>query len=173
MSPEGREPRLGEGLRRLTGSANTDCMRRVLVLALVASLSTAVAAVAATRPATLATFTRYGWGHDRGMSINRWGRGYAQINSGAGCPCFGVAFQLSHVEGTTENATATETVVRLYGAIHRHVYPIPSPLPRIGQRAVLRLHNGVVDEVFTGDDYCGPGAKATSGAGAVIGPCGA
>lgn len=148
-------------------------MRWVLVLALVASLSTAAAAVAATRPATLATFAG-GWsGHDRGMGINRWGRGYAQINSGADCPCFGVAFQLSHVEGTTETATAIETVVRLYGATHRHVYPIPSPLPRIGQRAVLRLRNGIVDEVFTGDDYCRPGAKVTSGAGAVIGPCGA
>jgi hypothetical protein len=135
-------------------------MRWVPILAVVASLSMLASAAAATRPATLATFTRYWWGHDRGMSINRWGRGYAQINSGAGCPCFGVAFQLSHVEGTTENATATETVVRLYGAIHRHVYPIPSRLPRIGQRAVLRLHDGVVDEVFTGDDYCGPGAKA-------------
>jgi hypothetical protein len=105
------------------------------------------------------------------MGINRWGRGYAQINSGAGCPCFGVAFQLSHVEGTTDDATATETLVRLYGV--KHGYPASSPLPRVGQRAVLRLRNGIIDEVFTGDDYCGPGAKATGGAGAVIGPCGA
>jgi hypothetical protein len=135
-------------------------VRWVPVLPLVASLSTVAGATAATRPATLATFARSWVGHDRGMGINRWGRGYAQINSGAGCPCFGVAFQLSHVEGSTENATATETVVRLYGATHRHVYPIPTPLPRIGQRAVLRLRNGVIDEAFTGDDYCGPGAKA-------------
>jgi hypothetical protein len=133
--------------------------RWVLVLALVAFVSGAVGARAGTRPATLRTFVG-GWGgHDRGLTINRWGRGYAQINSGAGCPCFGVAFQLLHVVGTTANATATETVVRLYGPIHRHVYPIPSTLPRIGQRAILRLHNGVIDEVFTGDDYCGRGAK--------------
>jgi hypothetical protein len=46
-------------------------------------------------------------------------------------------------------------------------------LPRIGQRAVLRLRNGVIDEIFTGDDYCGRGARATGGAGAVMGPCGA
>jgi hypothetical protein len=115
-------------LLRLTSRANTGLVRWVLVLTLVASLWTAAAAVAATRPATLATG---GWGgHDRGMGINRWGRGYAQINSGAGCPCFGVAFQLSHVEGTTDDATATETLVRLYGA--KHGYPAMSPLPRIG-----------------------------------------
>jgi hypothetical protein len=146
--------------------------RWVLALALVASVSAVVSAKAATHPATLASFAG-GWGgHDRGMSINRWGRGFAQINSGAGCPCFGVAFQLSSGEGTTENATATETVVRLYGA--KHGYPAtPPPLPRIGQRAILRLHNGIIDEVFTGDDYCGAGAKVASGAGAIIGPCGA
>jgi hypothetical protein len=98
------------------------------------------------------------------MGINRWGRGFAQINSGAGCPCFGVAFQLSHIEGTTDDATATETVVRLYGA--KHGYPAPSPLPRIGQRAVLRLRDGIIDEVFTGDDYCGPKAKGIAHCGA-------
>ena len=99
------------------------------------------------------------------MGINRWGRGYAQINSGAGCPCFGVAFQLSHVQGTTKNATATETVVRLYGATHG--YPAtPPPLPRIGQRATLRLQNGIIQEAFTGDDYCGRDAKG-------VAPCGA
>jgi len=127
-------------------------------LVLVAFALTVAGAAAATRRATLATFVGSWSGHDRGMGINRWGRGYAQINSGASCPCFGVAFQLSHVQGTAENATATETVVRLYGPTHRHVYPIPSPLPRIGQRALLRLRHGVIDEVFTGDDYCAPGA---------------
>jgi hypothetical protein len=133
--------------------------RWVLALALVASVSAVVGAKAATHPATLASFVGRWDGHDRGMSINRWGRGFAQINSGAGCPCFGVAFQLTRVEGTTENATATETVVRLYGA--KHGYPAtPPPLPRIGQRAILRLRNGIIDEVFTGDDYCGRQAKA-------------
>jgi hypothetical protein len=137
--------------------------RWVLALVLVASVSTVVGAKAATRPATLATFAGDWGGHDRGLGINRWGRGFAQINSGAGCPCFGVAFQLSHVEGTTENATATETVVRLYGVKHR--YPAP-PLPRIGQHATLRLRDGIIQESFTGDNYCGPKAKG-------IAPCGA
>ncbi len=73
---------------------------------------------------------------------------FAQVNSGADCPCFGVAFQLSHVEGTTESATAMATLVRLYGA--RHGYPAPSPLPRIGQRVVLRLRNGKIDDPLTG-----------------------
>jgi hypothetical protein len=137
-------------------------MTRLLAVAatlLLAMLVSEPAAPAVTSRATLRTFAG-GWnGHDRGMSINRWGRGFAQINSGASCPCFGVAFQLSRVRGTTENATATETVVRLYGA--KHGYPAtPPPLPRIGQRATLRLHNGIIDEVFTGDDYCGRQAKA-------------
>lgn len=145
--------------------------RSILALAFIASVPAAVDASALTRPATLATFAGSWGGHDRGLVINRGGRGFAQVNSGAGCPCFGVAFQLSHVEGTTANATAREIIVRLYGA--KHGYPAPSPLPRIRQRAVLRLHNGIIDEVFTGDNYCGVGAKVTSGAGAVIGPCGA
>jgi len=139
--------------------------RWVLALALVAPLPAVIGAQVATRPATLATFAG-GWGgHDRGLTINRWGRGFAQVNSGAGCPCFGAAFQLSHVRGTTENASATETVVRLYGA--KHGYPAtPPPLPRIGQQAILRLRNGIVQESFTGENYCGPRAKG-------IAPCGA
>ena len=156
---------------RLARRANTRGVRWVRLLGFAACLSAVAATAATTPPATLATFTDYGGGHDRGMGINRWGRGYAQINSGAGCPCFGVAFQLSHVKGTARDATAIETVVRLYGPIHRHVYPIPSPLPRIGQRAVMRLRNGVVDEAFTGDTYCGPGAEVARDA--VMGPCGA
>ena len=143
-------------------------MRRAAGSLLVASLA-ALALTGCwggtTPRATLATFVG-GWGgHDRGMGINRSGRGFAQINSGAGCPCFGVAFQLSHVEGTTESATATETVVRLYGATHG--YPAtPPPLPGIGQRATLSLRDGIIQESFTGDDYCGPKAKG-------IAPCGA
>jgi hypothetical protein len=134
-------------------------------LVLVASVSGVVGANAATRPATLATFAGNWGGHDRGLIINRWGRGFAQANNGAGCPCFGVAFQLSHVEGTTENATATETVVKLYGT--KHGYPAtPPPLPRIGQHATLRLRDGIIQDSFTRDNYCGPRAKG-------IAPCGA
>lgn len=119
---------------------------------------------AAARPATLATFAGSWAGHHRGLSINRWGRGFAQVNFGAGCPCFGVAFQLSHVQGTTESATATATVVKLYGA--RHGYPAPSPLPRIGQRVVLRLRNGKIEDPLTRENYCGAKAKGFA-------PCGA
>lgn len=122
------------------------------------------AAQAAARPATLATFAGSWGGHSRGLFINRWGRGFAQVNSGAGCPCFGVAFQLSHVEGTAESATATSTVVRLYGA--RQGYPAPSPLPRIGQRVVLRLRNGKIEDPLTRDNYCSAQAKGFA-------PCGA
>jgi hypothetical protein len=133
----------------------------ILAIALAASVATVGGAKGATRPATLATFAG-GWsGHDRGMTINRWGRGFAQVNWGAGCPCFGVAFQLSHVEGTAENATATEIVVRLYGW-----RPTPPPLPRIGQHAMLRLRQGVIQESFTRTDYCGPEAKGPTECGA-------
>src|SRR5579885_1824225 len=100
MSPE-REPNVeGRYLAPASEGPNTGRVRWVRVLALVACLSAVAVTAAATPPATLATFTDYGWGHDRGMGINQWGRGYAQINSGAGCPCFGVAFQLSRVKGT-------------------------------------------------------------------------
>ena len=44
----------------------------------------------------------------------------------------------------------------------------PIPLSRISSTSVSSF-----DESFTGDDYCGRGAKVTGGAGAVIGPCGA
>jgi hypothetical protein len=141
-------------------------MRRwILGFAVLGSAWTLVgAADAAARPATLATFAGSWGGHDRGLSINRWGRGFAQVNSGAGCPCFGVAFQLSHVEGKTDSATATATVVRLYGT--RHGYPAPSPLPRIGQRVVLRLRHGKIEDPLTRENYCGAKAKGTA-------PCGA
>jgi hypothetical protein len=139
--------------------------RWVLGFVVIGSAWTLVGATqAATQPATLATFAGSWGGHDRGLHINRWGRGFAQINSGAGCPCFGVAFQLSHVHGTPEAATATATVVKLYGA--RHGYPAPSPLPRIGQHAVLRLRYGIIYDPLTGGDYCGPGAEGAT-------PCGA
>jgi hypothetical protein len=139
--------------------------RWVLGLALAASVLGAVGAEAGTRPATLATFAGGWYGHDRGLEINRWRRGYAQVESGATCPCFGVAFQLSHVAGTTENATATETVVKSYGV--KHGYPAtPPPLPRIGQHATLRLRDGIIQESFTGYNYCGRKAKG-------IAPCGA
>jgi hypothetical protein len=137
----------------------------VTALAVVASVSTVVGASAANGRATLATFAGTWGGHDRAMRINRSGRGFAQVDTGAGCPCFGVAFQLSHVTGTIENATAIETVVRLYGA--KHGYPAtPPPLPRIGQRFALRLRDGIIAEPFTGWNYCGPTAKGNS-------PCGA
>jgi hypothetical protein len=119
------------------------------------------------RPPTLATFAG-GWsGHDRGMSINRWGRGYEQLNSGAGCPCFGMAFQLSDVRGTNSFAAATATVIRLYGT--KNGYPAPSPLPRIGQRGPIQLRSGIIIESLTRIDYCGtlPRAKRT------MAPCGA
>jgi hypothetical protein len=141
-------------------------MRRwVLGFAVIGVVWTLVGgARAASPPATLATFAG-SWGtHDGGLYINRWGRAFAQVNFGAGCPCFGVAFQLSHVEGTTKSATATVTVVKLYGA--RHGYPAPSPLPQIGQRATLRLRDGIIEDPFTGTHYCGAAAKGPT-------PCGA
>src|SRR5437588_12005284 len=87
------------------GSILAAVCRWVLALALVASASTIAGAQAAGRPATLATFA-LGWGgYDRGMGINRWGRGYVQINSGASCACVGVALPPSHGQGTAARAT--------------------------------------------------------------------
>jgi hypothetical protein len=135
-----------------------------LALALVVSVLMVAGAKAAGGRATLATFAGSWGGHDRVMTINRWGRGFAQINSGAGCPCFGVAFQLSHVRGTSQSATATETVVKLYGV--KHGYPATAPLPRPGQQFPLVLRDGIIQERFTVSNYCGPKAKGNS-------PCGA
>jgi hypothetical protein len=116
------------------------------------------------RPATLTTFAG-GWqGHDRGLHINRWGRGFEQINSGCCCPCFGMAFQLSHVRGTNDFAAATMTVVRLYGTTKGE--SAPSPPLHVGQFGSIQFRDDQIIDGLTGINYCGLRAEGAGKCGA-------
>ncbi len=146
---------------------------RLVLVALVACLiSAASSTLIVAPPSPASTSAKVGlhmfdllyYGHDRGLGITPTGRGYEQINSGCCCPCFGIAFQLSHVRGTIDFAAATATVLRLYGTTNG--YPAPSPLPHVGQRGVVQLRGGVFIDSLTGERYCAPNARGTA-------PCGA
>lgn len=109
--------------------------------------------------ATLATFAGHWWGHTRGLDITRAGYGSERVSDGCCYRVIDLSFRLSRPRGTPRDAVITLRVtgVRLY---NKALYWKNRPLPRIGQRATLRLRNGVLTESVTGTIFCAPQVTA-------------
>lgn len=116
------------------------------------------AAAETARPATLATFAGHWSGHTRSLTISRRGRAAEAISSGCCDPVVNLDFRLSHPRGTAEDATALATVTAVW-VRDRSAYSAKSPAPRVGERRLIRLRNGVITESLTGTDYCAPGVS--------------
>jgi hypothetical protein len=137
-------------------------------LAVAASLAAAGSAArsspaAAPSKATLQAFAGSWGGHDRGLYITRRGRGIEQVNSGCCCPCLRVTFQLSKPQGSATFAVATATALAVHAPRPR---TYAASVPRIGQRGLVQLRNGIIVETLTDTNYCGPHAKLVTSCGA-------
>ena len=134
--------------------------RAIAVLAVAVILGGCVNHQSTARRATLATFTGYWWGHDRGLRITRQGLAKESINSGCCFRELDLTFRLSQPRGSQRFAAATATITAVH--IHGHRLYVVRP-PRVGRRFTLRLRNGVITEPLTGINYCAP----------TVGKCGA
>jgi len=105
--------------------------------------------------ATLATFAVGYYGHDRGLGIIRDGRAKESVNSGCCYRVIDLRFQLSEPRGTSRNASVTATVTSVR-FVKRSMWPKEIPVPRVGERRMLRFRNGVLTESLTGTTYCAP-----------------
>lgn len=105
--------------------------------------------------ATLVTFAGYWWGHARGLSITRSGRGRESIYSSCCDPVISLVFQVSRPRGTTKLATAIATVVSVR-VQDRSFFSKARPAPHVGERRTIQLRGGVIIERLTGAYYCGP-----------------
>jgi len=130
-------------------------LRSVLAATVVAAL--ALAGCGGNK-ATLATFAGTWQGHGRGLKITRAGLGEEGINSGCCYSVLSMKFRLSHPHGTSRAATATATVTAVR-IDDRSWFSKANPAPHVGESATIRLRAGVITEMLTGTNYCGPSAK--------------
>ncbi len=139
-------------------------------MAFVVAVSVQSSALAAGGGVTLRTFAGYWYGHDRGLSISRDGRGYEEISSGCCQYLIKLRFQLSRPRGSSDRALAAATVtwVRVYDSTWFTAtwFTAKFPEPHVGQVGTITLHAGVIQEPLGGDNYCGTAATGLM-------PCGA
>lgn len=116
--------------------------------------------------ATLLSFAGRWQAHARSLTITRTGHGHEWLSLGLSDFIVDLRFRLSRPSGTPHNATATAkvTAVRIRD---RSFFTAAHPPPRVGDSFRIRLRNGVITELHTGANYCGPGVdwpKAGCGA---------
>ena len=115
--------------------------------------------------ATLATFAAVWAGHTRSLAITKSGKASESIGDGCCDPIIDLTFQLSNVQGTVTNATATVTVLSVR-VRDKTVFTAKDPAPRVGDVGKLHLKNGVITESLTGTNYCSQTGKPTFACGA-------
>lgn len=106
----------------------------------------------------LATFAGSYEGHGIGMKISRDGAGTAVVYSGCCDFVLALSFQLSDPRVGPGGATATETATRVRIG-DRSAFGGPWHPPHVGEKATLRLKDGVITDPLSGADYCSPHAK--------------
>jgi hypothetical protein len=107
--------------------------------------------------ASLSTFTRYWWGHGRGLSIYRSGRARESVRTYINKPPFNavVILKIISVNGSAVDAEAHFRVLAIRDPYHSLRLPSRPPI-RVGQIGTLRFLHGIVTDSLTGDNYCGP-----------------
>ena len=140
--------------------AHNPCVARLVRFGSLAASLLAAAAVAGCgggQP-SLAAFAGSYEGHGEGLTITRSGMGKAVVYSGCCDFVLALTFHLSQPRSAPGGATATEmaTAVRIGD---RSAFGGPWHPPHVGERATLRLKNGVITDPLSGSDYCSPHAK--------------
>jgi hypothetical protein len=106
--------------------------------------------------ATLRSFAG-GWqAHARSLSITRTGEGHEWLTLGLSDFIVELHFRLSRPMGTPHDATATATVTAVRIGDKSFFTPARPP-PRVGDSFRIRLRDGVITDLLTGANYCGPG----------------
>ena len=123
--------------------------RLVLPLALVGSL-VASGGTAAART-NIGPWAGYWWGHDRGLTISRSGRGLEGVDDGCCTRDITMTFQILRATGTRKSGQAR---IRVVSVRRWHVPGRSRPHP--GQVATLRLRRGVLTDGLTGATFCAP-----------------
>lgn len=92
------------------------------------------------------------------MTITRNGIGKAQIDLGCCDVVLVLTFRLSHPRSAPGGATATETAtaVRIDDP---SAFGGPWHPPHVGERATIRLKDGIIIDALSGSSYCGPKTK--------------
>jgi hypothetical protein len=114
---------------------------------------------------TLAAFAGHWVGHTRTLVVTRSGVGKEQIGSGCCDPVIVVEFRLTAPRGVPGNLAATVVATRIR-ILDRTAYPPRHPAPRVGERGVVRVVDGVFTEGLTDTTYCDPAAETRGVCGA-------
>ena len=122
-------------------------------------------AILAPTQRTAAPFAGGWWGHTRQLVIERNGDAKEHIDDGCCIPVVDLAFRVSHTRGTWRDGKAVATVTRVRYRNEQY-FTKAHPAPRVGERRVIRLKNGLLLESLTGAVYCNGRTKTPGRCGA-------
>ena len=121
--------------------------------------------VATSSAAGLAPFVGTWNGHTRRLIVHPDGSGTEASNAGCCTRAAYLSFHLDDASGDASDARATLTVTRVR-VWDPSAFTPTRPAPRVGQKAVVHLRDGVLTEPVTSLTYCGPSAMARGRCGA-------
>lgn len=139
------------------GRAHNPCVQLAVRLGVIVASVFAASALSGcgSNQPNLAVFAGSYRGHGEGLTITRSGIGKAQINFGCCDVVLVLRFQLSQPRAALGGATATETATAVRVG-DRSAFGGPWHPPHVGERATLRLKDGVIIDALSGASYCGP-----------------
>ena len=104
--------------------------------------------------ASVKTFARYWWGHDRGLDIKRDGRGHEVVNDGCCHTVVALRFRIADVQGQSRKAVATVKITAVEADRAVYVAGVHRLPPRVGQAGSLVLDRGVITDKLTTATFC-------------------